>query len=792
VSPRHRSSAEGEQPERRPATAVPAGSLFGRIVGARTIRGRLIRILVVSVGLVILLLGLTIANEVSDYVAAGQTSSAVSLALTVQDTTQEIQKERGLTNGILGGESRFIPSLGPQRVSTDKALNTLNLAITSNNVSGADRVKTALGRLNTLSSIRQGVDARSADRTTTFAFYTDAIAALNQVDLGFDQAQDAQLRKGLLALGALADAKEATGQERGFLNGVFAAGRFNPGEYIHFTEIRAAKQAALASFALAATPARQTQLDSALASPSATKAAASENLAIATTSGQFQQNVDPVDWWNEMTTVINQMRTAQQSVGADLQARAAQLRDDATTALIIFLALALLAVAVELTLVIGALRSIVRPLASLAVEADDVAARRLPAAVAGWHTPGGGEPTRPEPVRTPSRAGTEIASVAAALDRVQTTAFELAGEQALLRRNTTESLANLGRRNQNLVRRQLGFISEFEREELDPTALANLFELDHLATRMRRNAESLLVLVSESSPRRWAKPLAVTEVVRAALSEVEDYRRATLRRMDEVAITGSMVNELAHMLAELMENALAFSPPDMEVEIYGRKLGSKYMLAVVDHGVGMSREQLARANARLHGEEDFIVAPTRFLGHYVVGQLAQRLGVEVELTVSPVNGIVARLLLPEELLTTEDAAPPVPPVARQAVAKPAVPEAAPAPAEPIRWPEADEEPTSVFVPRQKQTVPTAVASPVASPEPQHAAPAAGERTRNGLIKRAPKRTSGAAKPAAKAAEPRPSSAVSTLEPRSPEDVRSMLSKFRSGHERGATGEKESR
>jgi signal transduction histidine kinase len=782
VSPRHRSSAEGEQPERRLSRAGSPGSFLGRLVGARTIRGRLVRILVVSVGLVIALLGVTIAGEVGDYTAAGQTRDAVSLALTVQDTTQEIQKERGLTNGILGGESRFVPSLAPQRVSTDKALNTLNLAITGTGVSGSDRVKTALGRLSTLNSVRQGVDARSADRATTFAFYTDAIAALNQVDLGFDQAQDAQLRKGLLALGALADAKEATGQERGFLNGVFAAGRFNAGEYIKFTEIRAAKQAALASFSLDSTPARQTQLDGALASPSATQAAAAENIAIAAAAGQFQQSVDPVGWWNEMTTVINQMRTVQQSVGADLQARATQLRDDATTALIVFLALALLAVALELTLVIGALRSIVRPLASLAVEADDVAARRLPAAVAGWHTPGGGEPAPPEPVRTPSRAGTEIASVAAALDRVQTTAFELAGEQALLRRNTTESLANLGRRNQNLVRRQLGFISEFEREELDPTALANLFELDHLATRMRRNAESLLVLVSESSPRRWAKPLAVTEVVRAALSEVEDYRRAALRRMDEVAITGSMVNELAHMLAELLENALAFSPPDLEVEVYGRKLGSKYMLAVVDHGVGMSREQLDRANARLRGEEDFIVAPTRFLGHYVVGQLAQRLGVEVELTVSPVNGIVARLLLPEELLTTEDASPPVPPVVR----KPAPVKAAPAP-EPIQWPKDDEEPESVFVPRQEKTV-----SPPVPPEPTPSPPAAAERTRNGLIKRAPKRASGAAKPAVKAAEPRPESAVSTLEPRSPDDVRSMLSKFRSGHERGAAGEKESR
>lgn len=768
MSPRHRSLSEDPEESESP-------QLFQRLFGSTTIRGRLVRILVVSVALVVALLGVTIAAEVGDYTAAGDTRDAVALALTVQDTTQELQRERGLTNGMLGGETRFDSVIGPQRAATDRALGILNQAIADESVPGADRVKTALNRLGDLLSTRQNVDADRADRTTTFQYYSAAITALNQIDLGFDQAQDTQLRRGLLALGALADAKEATAQERGFLNGVFAAGRFNSGEYIRFTEIRAAKQNGLATFARNTTAPRQSQLDASLKSEAATKAAGSENTAITATSGPIPQRVDPVDWWAQMTTVIDQMRDTQRSVGDDLRVRAEELRSDAATALVVFLVLALLAVALEVTLVVGALRSIVRPLAALAIEADDVSARRLPAAVAGWHSSRGEAPDRPARVQTPARAGSEIASVAAALDRVQTTAFDLAGEQALLRRNTTESLANLGRRNQNLVRRQLGFISEFEREELDPTALANLFELDHLATRMRRNAESLLVLVSESGPRRNAKPLAVTEVIRAALSEVEDYRRAALRRVDEVQIAGSMVNELAHMLAELMENALSFSPPDLEIEIYGRKLGSKYMLAVVDHGVGMSREQLERANARLRGEEDFIVAPTRFLGHYVVGQLAQRLNVEVELTVSPVNGIVARLLLPEEMLVAEPAAEtpkpsPVPKAAPKTTPEPA-PKAAPIvlrepvpEPEPIVWPVADEEPEPV------------AAQPV-------------ERTRNGLVKRTPKRSSGVTRPApARPAAPR----APATEARSPDEVRTMLSHFRSGHERGTADKEESR
>ncbi|EWM12881.1 periplasmic sensor signal transduction histidine kinase [Kutzneria sp. 744] len=700
VSARHRpAGGEVDGPE-------PGG--LATLVRPRTIRGRLARILVFSLVLVLALLGVTIAGQVGGYLAAGDTVSSVSLALKVQDFVQEVQRERGLTNGMLGGETRFQPTVLTQRTATDKAQTALNQALTDDSAPGVAQVRDALSRLSGLTSTRENVDAGRADRNATFQYYTAGIAALNGLQLGLDQAQDPQLRRGLQALYALGDAKEYTGQERGFLNGVFAADKFGSGEYVHFTEIRASKQAGLTDYARHATQPQQAALDEALRTDNATKAAASETVAVGSTRGPIDTRTDPVTWWNQMTSVIDAERKVQQAVGNDLTARAQDLQGQASTTLAVFLGLALLAVAAEVVLVIGSIRSIVRPLAALASEADDVAGRRLPAAIAAWHQPGEVEVEPPQPVRTPPKAGAEIASVAQALDRVQTTAFELASEQALVRRNTTESLANLGRRNQNLVRRQLNFISEFEQEELDPSALANLFELDHLATRMRRNAESLLVLVGETSPRRWAEPLALSDVIRAGLSEVEDYRRVVLRRVDEVLITGAVVSELAHLLAELIENGLAFSPPDLEVEIYGRRVAGGYMLAVVDHGVGMAKDQLAKANARLRGEEDFIVAPTRFLGHYVVGRLAQRLGIEVELTVSPVSGIVARMLLPTDILaetrpdtpkqaeimwpSAEPEAPPlastgvgqIPPMRSEQVQPPQRQPRPPAPAQPVQ------------------------------------------------------------------------------------------------------------
>ncbi|WP_433679313.1 nitrate- and nitrite sensing domain-containing protein [Nocardia sp. CA-119907] len=610
------------------------------------------RILVLSLVLVLALLGATVAREVKAFRESGDAVHAVSLALAVQDLVQQAQRERGLSNGLLGGDIRLVQAVSDQRVVTDRTMRALAEAA-AGNTPGAGQVRSAIGQFDGLDATRTQIDARRTSRQAAFQFYTDGISALNRLTLGLDQARDAEVRHGLEALYALGDAKEQTAKERGFLNGVFAADEFRNGEYVEFLDIRAAKMAGLTAFARDATAAQQARLDAALRSENAVKAGESEQIAIASSTGPLVRSVDPSTWWAQMTAVIDEQRAVQQAVGDDVQRRAEALRRDAFLTLGGYLLAALIAIAAEVALVVASVRAIVRPLGALAAEADDVANHRLPEVIAAWQASGDTHPDPPAPVRTPRGASAEIAAVAGALDGVQTTAFELASQQALVRRNTTESMANLARRNQNLVRRQLGLISEFEREELDPKGLSNLFELDHLATRMRRNAESLLVLVGAASPRRWAEPIALTDVIRAGLSEVDDYRRVVLRRVDDIAITGAVVSELAHMLAELIENGLAFSPPDMEVEIYGRKLPNGYLLAVVDHGIGMPVEQLEEANARLSGETDFVVAPMRYLGHYVVGQLARRLGIDVELNVSPVSGIVARLLLPVGIIAGE-------------------------------------------------------------------------------------------------------------------------------------------
>jgi signal transduction histidine kinase len=328
-----------------------------------------------------------------------------------------------------------------------------------------------------------------------------------------------------------------------------------------------------------------------------------------------------------------------------------------------FIVLAVVAVAVAVGVTWLVSRSITRPLRSLTRQATTMADHRLPEAVLDiLDTPLGEDVEVPDvdPVAVNTRD--EVSDVAEALNTVQDSALDLAVEQAVLRRNIADSFVNLGRRNQNLLGRQLDFITELESDETNPDTLSNLFRLDHLATRMRRNAESLLVLAGVEPPRKWAAPVRLTDVIRAALGEVEDYQRVTVRGVEPATIVGAAAADLAHLLAELIENALVFSPPDQTVDIRGRGRNDGYTLAVIDSGLGMPPDDIEAANRRLAGKESFTIAPSKYLGHYVAGNLAARHGITVHLDNSPGNGITATVRIPASLLTTESPVEDQPPV----------------------------------------------------------------------------------------------------------------------------------
>jgi signal transduction histidine kinase len=335
------------------------------------------------------------------------------------------------------------------------------------------------------------------------------------------------------------------------------------------------------------------------------------------------------------------------------------LADSASQRVQLFRALAALAVLVAALAIWIVSRSITRPLHSLTAQATDMANYRLPEAVLGvLDTPLGDDVVVPHVLPVAVQTRDEVSDVANAINVVQDSALNLAVEQAVLRRNIADSFVNLGRRNQHLLGRQLDFITELEVNETDPDVLANLFRLDHLATRMRRNAESLLLLAGVEPPRKWAAPVRITDAIRAALGEVEDYPRVIDRGVEPATITGSAAADVAHLLAELIDNALIYSPPDQAVEVRGRLRPDGYTLAIIDAGLGMLPDELERANRRLVGAESFTIAPSKYLGHYVAGNLAARHNIHVALHNSPGTGVTATITLPPNLLSAEPTAAP--------------------------------------------------------------------------------------------------------------------------------------
>ncbi|MBT2677075.1 sensor histidine kinase [Streptomyces sp. ISL-14] len=629
----------------------PAG-----LPGWNSIRGRMAIVLAVPTCLLLALIGLGVADRAADWSAARGAEAHVGVLLRAQGLVREAQRERGLTNGLLAGEEGYRDDVAAQRGRTDEAWDALRGALDEESGALPDAAVSALRAadvpLAALTATREAVDAGTADRAATLRTYTKAVTALIDAESAGAPDGDRRIAQGVQALQALGRATEAVALERGSLNGVFAAGRFRAGEYLDFTEVRATRVAALGQFRQLAGDGEESALDGAFGTAAARRVAGYEARAERGADGSALA-VAPARWWADMTTLVDDLHDVQRAVGDDVRARAAEAGSAATRQLGGFLALAALILAVAVALAVFSARSITRPLGALADEADAVAGSRLPEAVRRIQEAGPDDPVAPEPERPELPGGArEISRLAAALRGVEDTAVGLAAQQAVLRRTSTESLASLGRRNQSLLNRQLGLITTLESQELDPDALAELFELDHLATRMRRNAESLLVLAGEESPARsWKGTVAVADVVRSAVSEVEQYRRVAAVDIQQCRVRGHCVAELSHLLAELVENALMFSPPKQPVEVYGWRDGAEYCLAVVDRGIGMTPERMAASNAVLSGKGDSLhTAPTRFLGHHVVGALAARLGAHVELRPTQGTGVTAYVALPAVLI----------------------------------------------------------------------------------------------------------------------------------------------
>ena len=295
-------------------------------------------------------------------------------------------------------------------------------------------------------------------------------------------------------------------------------------------------------------------------------------------------------------------------------------------------------------------RAVLGPIRRLTAAAREMSQRQLPALVESLRT--GADISALQPTRIEVLSEDEIGELAQAFNDIEAVTLQVAQEQAaLLRKGMGDLFVNLARRNQSLVQRQLELLDDLERNEHDPAALDSLFKLDHMATRMRRNAESLLVLSGAEQPRQWQQPIALMDVVRAAAAEIADFPRVELVGIDDdLAVSGRAVSDVAHLLAELLENATSFSPPDTAVVVSGAVSANGFVLAVSDQGIGMAADRIAEANALLAHPPVVGLALSRALGLHVVGSLAQRHGIAVELRPGAPGGVVALVALPTAVL----------------------------------------------------------------------------------------------------------------------------------------------
>ncbi|MFI6937981.1 nitrate- and nitrite sensing domain-containing protein [Streptomyces sp. NPDC050418] len=310
--------------------------------------------------------------------------------------------------------------------------------------------------------------------------------------------------------------------------------------------------------------------------------------------------------------------------------------------------LGLIAVAASLVISVRIGRALVVELVSLRNTALEIARRKLPAAMRRLRA---GEEIDIAAEAPPGPAAQdEIGQVAESLTTVHRAALSAAVERAELASGISGVFVNLARRSQVLVHRQLNLLDSMERRADDPNELSDLFRLDHLTTRMRRHAESLIILSGAAPGRAWRMPVSLTNVVRAAVSEVEDYARVEVRQLPETAVVGAAVADLTHMLAELVENAAQFSPPHTKVRVSGEPVGNGYALEVEDRGLGMGKERLAEANRRIEQSEALDLFDSDRLGLFVVSRLAARHSIKVHLRTSPYGGTTAVILLPTALL----------------------------------------------------------------------------------------------------------------------------------------------
>lgn len=643
------------------------------------IRGKVLAALSVPVVVLFLLAALFSWQSIQEVRTTRAVEQVLEALQQAQSLAEAVQDERSVSLGVFGPEAEEIlatTDLQDARDATDIAVTRYNKAAAEIDFDPLPdelraTFKTFEAQTGVLRSTRSFVDARQVAMLTINQSYTSLIATIHR--LSTDVAQDLSDRRLALLIDtntAVVQLREAYEHEQALGREVLLnvqAGIISP---------TAANDSNLLAIQALIGETDQFRLDVSRAIYALGDADLSIAEIVPPTNNapdqfpQMRRDLNALDevrlqtwvpssWVASAEEEIDRLGVTADEVGRLADRRASAVANSSLRSAALTISITALAVVLSVVVAFSIARSIVRPVRRL-TEAAATVRDELPNLVEQVAIPGQGPDLRLTKIPVTSRD--EIGQLAQAFNEVNATTIEVAQEQAALRASIAEMFVNVARRDQVLLNRQLSFIDALERAEENPKTLADLFRLDHLATRMRRNSESLLVLAGIDTGRRLREALPTSDVIRTASSEIEHYERIQLELPVDPMMLGHTALSTAHMLAELLENATVFSDPGTPVHVSTGIDETAVIITILDQGLGMTPDELALANSRLQTSSASDVLGAQRLGLYVVGRISARLGASVVLTLGPDGrGTLATVRMPLVLFVNPEAIPITPP-----------------------------------------------------------------------------------------------------------------------------------
>ncbi|WP_182898234.1 nitrate- and nitrite sensing domain-containing protein [Microbispora sp. H10830] len=593
----------------------------------------------------------------------------------VSEAINELQSERFVSVSYLAWRTSTLRTdLQGQRRKTDATavlLTRLSEQARDETPSAMwDRVQDLIRQMDRLDVLRGQVDDQRLTRLDVIEEYSSVVETAHQVYDRLMISPDIDIIEQTKALILITRSRELVSQQSALVLGAQASGRMTQDERDAFSGM-VGKRRLLYQLGTS-------QLDAGLlkqygtlnSTPIYTSFVSLEDDVIARVRPGQPLPPEAIAWPTTAQALTRQL-TETTNVAADATAaRAVPLAQSVLWDIGIVGGLGLAAVLATAFISFRFARTVTGELSVLHRAAADLAGRRLPDLVRRLRRGEDVDVATETPPMAQASDTVEIENVGRAFTSVQHTAIEAAVGQAELRKGVNKVFLNLARRSQSLLQRQLGMLDGLEKEITDPDLLERLFGVDHLTTRMRRHAEGLIILSGAVPGRGWRNPVRLYDVARAATEEVEDYLRVDVNMPHGYSLAGSSVTDVVHLLAELIENATVFSPPQTRVQVRGEMVARGFAIEVEDRGLGIPPEELAHLNARLADPPEFDLADSDRLGLFVVGLLARRHNIRVSLRTSPYGGTSAVLLLPQEIVVENETREP-------AVERLAQPEASP-------------------------------------------------------------------------------------------------------------------